>query len=128
MPMRPPCEPVVRLVLPAFRSLVAKELIKKYGFSQVAAAKNLGTTQAAISYYLYSKRGEKRMKELEAMSSVRAIADQVAGGIAAQSLSPFEAMLKFCDLCKALKNKDLVCNLHKGFITVPAACDVCQSL
>ncbi len=126
--MRPPCEPVVKLVLPAFRSLVAKELIEKYGFSQVAAAKKLGTTQAAISYYLCSKRGEKRMKELEAMSSVRAITDQVAGGIATQSLSPFEAMLKFCELCKALKNKDLVCDMHKGFITVPAACDVCRSV
>jgi len=126
--MRPPCEPVVKLVLPAFRSLVAKELIEKYNFSQVAAAKELGTTQAAISHYLYSKRGEKRMKELEAMSSVLSMANQVASGIATQSLSPFESMLKFCELCKALRTKDLVCDMHKGFIPVPAACDVCRSI
>jgi len=125
--MRPPCEPVVKLVLPAFRSLIAKDLIEKYNFSQVATAKKLGTTQAAISYYLYSKRGEKRMKELEAMPSVRSVAGQVASSIATQSLSPFEAMLKFCELCKALRTKDLVCDMHRGFITVPAACDVCGS-
>ena len=34
--MRPPCELVVRYVLPTFRSLVAKELIEKYDLSQVA--------------------------------------------------------------------------------------------
>lgn len=126
--MRPPCEPVVKLVLPAFRSLVAKELIEKYHFSQVAAAKKLGTTQAAISQYLYSKRGEKRMKDLEAMPSVLSMANQVASGLATQSLSPFDAMLKFCELCKALKNKGLVCNMHEGFIKVPTACDVCRSV
>jgi len=126
--MRPPCESVVKLVLPAFRSLVAKELIEKYNFSQVAAAKKLGTTQAAVSYYLYSKRGEKRMKELEAIPSVQSMTNQVASGIATQSLSPFEAMLKFCELCKVLRTKDLVCDMHKGFITVPAACDVCKTI
>jgi len=126
--MRPPCESVVKLVLPAFRSLVAKELIEKYNFSQVAAAKKLGTTQAAISYYLYSKRGEKRMKELEAIPSVQSMTNQVASGIATQSLSPFEAMLKFCELCKILRTKDLVCDMHKGLITVPAACDVCKTI
>jgi len=123
--MRPPCEPVVKLVLPAFRSLVAKDLIEKHNFSQVAAAKKLGTTQAAISHYLCSKRGEKRMKELEAMPSVRSVANQVARGIATKSLSTFDAMLKFCELCKALRTKDLICNMHKGFINVPAACDAC---
>jgi len=128
MKMRPPCESVVKLVLPAFRSLVAKELIEKYNFSQVAAAKKLGTTQAAVSYYLYSKRGEKRMKELEAIPSVQSMTNKVASGIATQSLSPFEAMLKFCELCKVLRTKDLVCDMHKGFITVPAACDVCKTI
>ncbi len=38
--MRPPCEIVVRYVLPTFRSLVAKELIEKYSMSQQAAAKS----------------------------------------------------------------------------------------
>jgi len=126
--MRPPCESVVKLVLPAFRSLIAKELIEKYNFSQVNAAKKLGTTQAAISYYLYSKRGEKRMKELEAIPYVQSMTNQVASGIATQSLSPFEAMLKFCELCKILRTKDLVCDMHKGLITVPAACDVCKTI
>lgn len=123
--MRPPCELVVKLILPAFRSLIAKTLIEKYGFSQVAAAEKLGTTQAAISHYLYSKRGDKRMSELEAMPTVQSIAEEVAFGIATEKLSPFDAMLKFCELCKDLRSKDIVCDLHKGFISVPEACDLC---
>ncbi len=123
--MRPPCELVVKLVLPAFRSLVAKTLIEKYHFSQVAAAEKLGTTQAAVSHYLYSKRGDKRMKQLEAVPSVQSIADEVALGIATDRFSPFDAMLKFCELCKNLRTKDLVCDWHKDFVSVPEACDLC---
>lgn len=67
--MRPPCEIVVKQVLPAFRALVAKDLIGKYRFSQVAAAKELGTTQAAISQYLCSKRGEKKVERVRGYAS-----------------------------------------------------------
>ena len=127
MKMRPPCELVVRSVLPAFRSLVAKRLIEKYHFSQVVAAEKLGTTQAAISHYLYSKRGDEKMKQLEASSSVRTIADEIADGIATDKFSPFQAMSHFCKLCKALRTGNLICEWHKDFITVPEACDVCPT-
>ncbi|MFQ5999406.1 MAG: transcriptional regulator [Candidatus Bathyarchaeia archaeon] len=125
MKLRPPCELVVRSVLPAFRSLVAKKLIEKYHFSQVAAAEKLGTTQAAISHYLYSKRGDKRMKQLEASSSVRSIVDEIAEGIATEKFSPLDAMLHFCKLCRVLRTRDLICDWHKNFLAVPEACDVC---
>ncbi len=123
--MRPPCELVVRSVLPAFRSLVAKSLIEKHHFSQVAAAGKLGTTQASISHYLYSKRGDKRVKQLEASPSVRAIVDEIAEGIVTEKLSPFDAMLHFCKLCKALRTGNLICDWHKDFLAVPESCDVC---
>jgi len=126
--LRPPCELVVRSVLPAFRSLVAKRLIEKYHFSQVAAAEKLGTTQAAISYYLYSKRGDEKVKQLEASSSVRTIVDEIAEGIATEKFSPFKAMLQFCKLCKALRTGDLICDWHKDFLAVPEACDTCPTM
>ena len=125
--MRTPCEGVVRLVLPAFRSLIAKNLIEKYNFSQVTAAKRLGITQATISHYLYSKRGAKILKELESRDSVRSLADEIAMRIATQNLSPIEAMLKFCELCKILRTKDVVCCIHKQFITLPETCELCRS-
>lgn len=115
----------MRSVLPAFRSLVAKRLIEKYHFSQVAAAEKLGTTQASISHYLYSKRGDEKMKQLEASPSVRVIVDEIAEGIATKKFSPFDAMLQFCKLCKTLRTGDLICDWHRDFLAVPEACDVC---
>jgi predicted transcriptional regulator len=91
----------------------------------VAAAKKLGTTQASISHYIYSKRGEKMVKQLEASPDAMAMVDEIAEGIAANILSPFDAMLHFCKLCKVLRSGDLICSWHKGSLSVPEACDVC---
>jgi predicted transcriptional regulator len=91
----------------------------------VAAAKKLGTTQASISHYLYSKRGEKMVKQLEDSPSVMAMVDKIAEGIAAEKISPFDAMLQFCKLCKVLRSGDLICDRHRGSLAVPEACDVC---
>jgi len=128
MCLRPPCELVVRYVLPAFRSLVARELIEKYDFSQVAAAEKLGTTQAAISHYLYSKRGDKRMRQLESVSLVQSTANEMAQGIAKGKVSAIDAMLTFCKLCNALRNQNIICDLHRDFVSLPEGCSICPDL
>lgn len=111
--LRPPCEHVVRHLLPAFRSLVAKKLIEEYGFSQVATAKKLGTTQAAVSHYLHLKRGKKRARELESMPIVQSTANEVARSIATGKFSVTDAMLTFCKLCNALRKQDSLHILHR---------------
>jgi predicted transcriptional regulator len=118
----------VQYILPAFRSLVAKELIEKHNFSQVAAADKLGTTQAAISQYLSSKRGDKRVRQLEAIPAVQSTAREVARGIATGKLSQIDAMLKVCKLCMALRTQDAVCNLHRDFVSLPKLCDICPKI
>ena len=126
--LRPPCEVIVLFVLPAFRSMVARSLMEKWNFSQVAVAKKRGTSQASISHYLYSKRGEKMVKQLEASTSVQPLVDEIAEGIATDKISPFDATLRFCRLCEVLRSGDLICNYHKGFITVPKTCNVCSPM
>ena len=59
------CETIGRYILPLFRSLVAKELINNYDLTQVEVAKKLGTTQAAISQYVNSKRAYKGAEQFE---------------------------------------------------------------
>lgn len=107
--------------------MIARRLIENFNFSQVEASKKLGTTQASISNYLYSKRGEKMVKQLETSSSVRKIVDEIAEGIAANELSPFDAMLQFCKLCEALRSGDLICDWHRGNLAIPDSCNVCPS-
>jgi len=127
--MRPPCELVVRFVLPAFRSLVARELVERYHLSQTDAASRLGTTQAAVSYYLDSKRGDKRMRQLEAVSAVQSAARDVARSIASEGFSVTEAMSVFCRLCVALRRgSDVICELHRDYVPLSRDCNVCPNI
>ena len=100
------CEVVARYILPIFRSLVAKDLIEKYNFTQVEAAEKLGTTQAAISQYLHSKRGYKGLEEFELfLPKIQSAASETAKGIATRKMNADEVVLNFCKLCELLREK-----------------------
>ena len=94
------CETIGKLVLPVFRSLVAKELVTTYKLTQVEAAQKLGTTQAAISQYINSKRAFKGTKEIsDVMPKLQAEAHETAKRLANNKISPEEITLDFCKLC-----------------------------
>ena len=83
---------------------MAKELVKKYNYTQVQAAKKLGTTQAAISQYLNSKRGHKGIQNYDEVAPlVQNAAAEVAERLATTKMSPEEFSGYFCDLCKSLQ-------------------------
>jgi len=65
------------------------------------------------------------LKQLEASSSIKAIVAEIAEGIAAEKISPFDAMLQFCKLCEALRSGDLMSDWHKNLLAVPEVYDVC---
>jgi|YelNatPaOPRAMG01_1025707.scaffolds.fasta_scaffold05268_2 predicted transcriptional regulator len=96
------CENFVKKFLPTFRSLIVKELIEKYKFSQVEAAAKLGVTQAAISQYFHSKRGMKKIKEFEKLEEFKSMIEETARKIAENEVSEVNA--EFCKFCKALKD------------------------
>ena len=123
--MRPPCELIVKYLLPAFRSLIAKELTEKYGFTQTEAAKKLGTTQAAISQYLGSKRGEKYIKEVEKLPKAKILIEEIAKCIAEEEATTAQTMQKFCQLCKNLRKEKALCKLHREIAALPEICDIC---
>ena len=104
--MRPPCEQVVKYVLPAVRSIVAKDLIENHGFTQVAAAKKLGTTQAAISHYMYSRRGDKWIDELKRNNIIMAKVNEVTSGITEEKYDSIHVVSKLCELCVTLRSVD----------------------
>jgi len=103
--LRPPCETFAREVLPAVRSLVAKELIECHGLIQTAAARKLGITQAAISYYLDAKRGGKALKQLEENPVVKIRVSELARGIVDGVFGEEEVAQRFCELCEHLRNQ-----------------------
>src|SRR5512139_1399721 len=104
--MPTPCETVSKYVLPLYRSFTARELIEKHNFTQVNTAKKLGTTQAAISQYVTSKRGQKGIKNYEKIApSVQKAAARAARQIAEGKMSNDEFNSSFCELCNELREE-----------------------
>ena len=101
--MNPRCESIGKYVLPMFRSLVAKELINTYNLKQVEVAKKLGTTQAAISQYVNSKRAYKGAEQFEGvLPKLQTMAKKAAKRLANNELNPDEVSLDFCKLCSSV--------------------------
>ncbi len=100
--MNPRCEAVGKYVVPMFRSLVAKELINTYNLTQVEASQRLGTTQAAISQYINSKRASKGMEQfVDVVPKIQAMASETAKRLANNEVSPDEVTVDFCKLCSS---------------------------
>ncbi len=107
--MLAPCEVAVKSVIPAIRAYVAKELIYTYKMKQTDAALYLGITQTAVSKYLSNVRGQAiridRTKEIQNKM------DEIASMIAHNEVSGPQLMLEFCDVCKTVRQKGLMCQL-----------------
>lgn len=105
--MDPQCEIIGKYVLPIYRSLLAKELVQKYHLSQTETAKKLGTTQAAISQYLSSKRAYKGVEQVEEfLPKLHVMAQETAKKIVYKQISANDITADFCGLCSTFCRKN----------------------
>jgi predicted transcriptional regulator len=99
------CENVGKYVLPVFRALIAKQLVNTYHLTQVEAAKKLGTTQAAVSQYINSKRAFKGAQQFSSMlPSLEAVAKKTAKSLANNELTWNKVTQDFCKICLTFSN------------------------
>jgi predicted transcriptional regulator len=107
--MDPQCEIIGKYVLPIFRSLLAKELVQKYHMTQTEAAKKLGTTQAAVSQYLSSKRAYKGIENVEEfLPKIEAMAGETAQKLVNKEIAADDVTFDFCRLCATFCSKDKI--------------------
>jgi len=85
--------------LPVFRSLLASQLVEKYGFSQVEVAMRLGITEAAVSQYLHEKRAKRHLQHQGLRRRVERMARRAALQISQNRISSDDAMKMACQLC-----------------------------
>lgn len=105
--MDPPCLNVIYKILPAFRLLLAKQLINNHGYTQMEAARRIGITQGAISQYINSKRATKGTKELGInYALVESMANEAAEKIANNKMNPDEITTYFCKLCLTMRENN----------------------
>jgi uncharacterized protein len=101
------CETIGKYVLPVFRSLIAKELINTHKLTQVEAAQRLGTTQAAISQYINSKRAFKGTEQFgNILPELQRMAQATAKLLANREITYEEISIDFCKLCSTFSGAE----------------------
>lgn len=108
-----PCEIAIKSVLPSVRATVAKTLMNKHKLKQADAARLLGVSQPAIS--LYSRKIRGTAIDLESEPEVKKKIENLADTLARDNLSPMGFMSAFCEICKTVRAKKMLCSLHKTF-------------
>lgn len=69
-------------------------------------AKKLGTTQAAISQYLYLKRGCKVLDEFkEFIPLIQSTASEIASNVASGKMNQDRIAVKLCELCLLIQRR-----------------------
>jgi len=106
-----PCEIAVKSVIPAIRAYVAKELTQTHKMKQTDVANLLGITQTAISKYVRDVRG--RVIKIDQTEEIRDMMNEIASKVADEKISGPRLTLKFCEVCKTVRQNGLMCELCK---------------
>ena len=100
--MRFPCEEISKIVIPAIRALIVKELNEKYGKNQIEIATLMDLTQPSVSYYLRGERGGKGaaiIKESKHYQTILELTEKIVNN----STSEVELFDMVCGLCHELR-------------------------
>jgi len=106
-----PCEVAVKSLIPALRSVVARELTQTYGLKQKDVADLLGVTQTAVSKYTRYVRGA--VLKIEDVEEVQPTIREIVVSIVNGRTSKYELVAKFCIACDIIRRKRLMCELCK---------------
>jgi predicted transcriptional regulator len=109
--MLAPCEVAVKCGLPAIRAMIAKRLMANYGLKQAETAQLLGVSQPAISLYYRKIRG--KAINLENDSEIKDSIEELARRLSQRNLPNLEFISAFCDICRKMRAKGLLCEVHK---------------
>jgi len=123
--MKPFCEVVVNSILPAIRSIMTRELLKTYNMTQQETADLLGITQASVSQYNRQSRGAK-VKILGGESEIMEMINVLTKDIADKKLNAKGINSRFCQLCKKIREKHLICKMHEDIYPSIAPCKECN--
>jgi predicted transcriptional regulator len=108
--------------------MLAKELMTKHNLKQAETAKLLGVSQPAIS--LYSRKIRGQALDLENDPDVTRLIGNLADSLIGDSLSHKEFIPAFCETCRTIRAKGLLCKMHKTFdpsINIET-CELCTSI
>jgi len=115
----------MKCLLPSIRAAVALRLLRNYNLTQLEAAKLLGISQPAIS--LYSRKIRGKAISLENDQEIVTLIDNLANAISNRNLTCADLIRSFCLICRTVRAKGLLCQIHKNLDPKLAAenCELC---
>jgi len=122
--MKPYCEISSQYLLPTLRALIAKTLMEKYNLTQQSTAVKLGLTQSAISQYMRQLRGSK-IKSIEKDKDILNEIEKFSSKIASGELNAFSSLDAFCNICRLIRRKKMLCEHHVKYFPEMKDCNIC---
>ena len=122
-----PCEVGVKTILPAVKAIMARTIVEKHGLKEKETASLLGLSQSAVSRYMTRDRGNNLI-EIENTVEVQLLIDQMVTYVVKEPNKKKEVMELFCQTCKAIREKGLMCSLCRKEMSKEwaEACVFCQ--
>ena len=124
--MKPPCEIIVKFLLPMIRASIAKELVDHYGLTQQVAAEKLGITQSAVSRYIKDQRGKTSI--FGDNSQIKQYIEDIVKNVTEGNENLIETIGSMCKICINLRTDKILCDLHRKHVPVDESCDYCMRI
>ncbi|MEM2119242.1 MAG: helix-turn-helix domain-containing protein [Candidatus Bathyarchaeia archaeon] len=123
-----PCEIALKCLLPPVRAMLAKELMEKHKLNQAEVAKILGVSQPAVSLYCRKLRGVSL--NLDEDEKIMGLVKDFADDLARESIPRKVFILRFCEICRAVRAEGFLCEIHKKIDPSIAveACELCKTV
>jgi predicted transcriptional regulator len=108
-----PSEIESKLLIPAVRSILSKELVIEKGLKEEEVARMLGITQAAVSNYLRGTRGDNELiSKLMSLSEIMTMIKEIGDDLSTNRAYTAKTLSKFIALCNYMRYSLIICDAH----------------
>ena len=108
-----PSEIESKLLIPAVRSILSKELVIEKGLKEEEVARMLGITQAAVSNYLRGTRGDNELiSKPMSLSEIMSMIKEIGNDLSTNRAYTAKTLSKFIALCNYMRYSLIICDAH----------------
>lgn len=108
-----PSEIESKLLIPAIRAILSKELVIERGLKEEEVARMLGITQAAVSNYLRGTRGDNELiSKLMSLSEIMSMIKEISNDLSTNRAYTAKTLSKFIGLCNYMRYSLIICDAH----------------
>ena len=108
-----PSEIESKLLIPAIRAILSRELVIEKGLKEEEVARMLGITQAAVSNYLRGTRGDNELiAKLMSLSEIMSMIKEISNDLSTNRAYTAKTLSKFIGLCNYMRYSLIICDAH----------------